>query len=194
MTTLEHDLVKFAARRQLVSLKRDFCRQPRHHGFVVAVGKTLVVIKQFHDFYCEGYSALRISDISSLQSRKQDAFWTEMFRSEGLMEGLEAPDNLVMDDIGSLLRSLSKLNRNVVIQCEHCRRDEHEYWAIGQIVSLDALSVTFLGFDVMGKWHKEPDQVFYSAITQIQFDTPYINVYSRHVRHLYWAGRAGPQP
>ena len=44
---------------QKVRLERGFPNEPLHNGFVLSVGATLVLMQQFHDFYNEGYTALR---------------------------------------------------------------------------------------------------------------------------------------
>jgi hypothetical protein len=47
---------------------------------------------------------------------------------------------------------------------------------------LSKKSVSILCFDPLGRWDEEPDVIAYGDITQVQFDTPYINTITKYLK------------
>jgi len=50
------------------------------------------------------------------------------------------------------------------------------------VVALDDESVSVLHFDTMGVWDDEPSVIAYADITQVAFDTPYINTITKYLK------------
>ena len=68
--------------RKKVQLTRSLPSEPRHNGFVVAVGHEGVLLQQFHDFYPEGYTTLRVGDITCRNAARPERFlWGPPCRS-----------------------------------------------------------------------------------------------------------------
>ena len=54
-------------------------------------------------------------------------------------------------------------------------------FSIGRVVALDDESVSLLNFDPLGVWDDDPSVIDLGDITEVQFDTPYINTISKYL-------------
>ena len=179
--TRDH-LSKLVGRPKKVHLTRGFPGQPMHNGFVLGLGRELVLLHQFHDFYPEGYVALRVADIKRTRSDEHERFWEMMFGAEGLMDRVGIPYEVPLDDFRSLLTALHGRGQHVVVQCESMETEEDDKYVIGRITLPGKKSVSILYSDSLGRWDDEPDAIAYGDITQVQFDTPYVNTYSKYLK------------
>ena len=164
-----------------VHLTRDFPGDPTHSGFVLGLGGDLVLLHAFHDFYPEGYTALRVSDIKRVRSGEHERFWDRMLRGEGLMEQVGISYEVPLDDFRSLLTALHERGQHLIIECEHRKTADYDDFFIGRVVAMDDDAVSILHFDSMGAWYEVPSIIAFSDITQIQFDTPYINTITKYL-------------
>ncbi len=97
------------------------------------------------------------------------------------MEQVGIPYEVPLDDFPALLRGLHAHGQHVIIECEDRKTAENDDYFIGRILSVDEESVIALYFNVLGEWDDEPSVIPHDDITQIQFDTPYINIMSRYL-------------
>ena len=174
-------LAKLVGQAKKARLTRGYPGDPIHNGFVLGIGRELVLLHQFHDFYPEGYTALRVADIERVRSGEHERFWEAMFRGEGLMERAGIPYGVPLDDFRSLLGALHGRGQHVVIECESREKANDNDFLIGRIIALDEESVSILHFDSIGVWYDEPSVIAHGDITQVQFDTPYINTITRYL-------------
>jgi hypothetical protein len=174
-------LSKLVGLPKFAHITRGYPGEPSHIGFVLGLGRDLVLLHQFHDFYPEGYTALRVADVKRVRSGEQERFWEVMLRGEGLMGRVGIPYEVPLDDFRSLLAALDGRGQHVVIECEDRRTPEYDEFHIGRMVALDDDSISIRCFDSMGRWDDEPRIIAYGHITRIQFDTPYINTMIRYV-------------
>jgi hypothetical protein len=163
-------------------VRRGYPGEPTHNGFVLGLGRDLVLLHQFHDFYAEGYTALRVADIKRVRSGEHERFWEEMLRGEGLMDRVGIPHDVPLDDFRSLLTTLHGRGQHVIIECEDPRTADYDDFFIGRIVALDDETLSIRCFDSMGRWDDEPCIIAYGDITKIQFDTPYINTLTKYLK------------
>ena len=174
-------LAKLVGRPKKVQNTRAYPDEPTHNGFVLGLGRDLVLLQQFHDFYPEGFTALRVADIKRVRSGVHERFWERMFRGEGLMGLVGISHNMPLDDFRSLLAALRSLGQNVIVESEHRKTAEHDDFSIGRVVALDDESVSLLNFDPLGVWEDDPSVIDLGDITKVQFDTPYINTISKYL-------------
>src|SRR4051794_36995212 len=116
MSKVREQLANLVGRRKLVRITRDFPNEPRHNGFVLGMGRDLVLVQQFHDFYCEGYTALRLEDITKTRSGQHERFFERMFRGEGIMTQVGIPYEVPLDDFLALLRFFQAREQNVIVE------------------------------------------------------------------------------
>ena len=177
-------LAKLAGQPKKVHVTRGYPGDPAHGGFVLGLGRDLVLLHQFHDFYPEGYVALRVADIKRARSGDHERFWEAMFRAEGLMDRVGIPYEVPLDDFRSLLGALRGRGRHVIIECESRETKDDDDFIIGRITSLDDRSASILYFDHLGRWDDQPAVIAFGDITQVQFDTPYLNTISKYLKPL----------
>lgn len=168
-------LAKLVGQPKEARLTRGYPGDPIHNGFVLGIGRDLVLLHQFHGFYPEGYTALRVADIKRVRSGEHERFWEAMLRGEGLMGRVGIRYEVPLDDFRSLLGALHGRGQHVIIECESREMADDDEFLIGQVVALDDESVSIRHFDSMGAWYEEASVSAYGDITQVQFDTPYIN-------------------
>jgi len=99
-------LSKVVGRLKMAHILRGYPGDPTHNGFVLGLGRDLVLLHQFHDFYPEGYTALRVADIKRVRSGAHERSWETMFRGEGLLDRVGIPYEVPLDDYRSLLAAL----------------------------------------------------------------------------------------
>ena len=167
-----------------VRLTRGFASEPLHNGFVLALGREWVLLQQFHDFYPEGYTALRVRDITNVRAGEYERHWERMFAAEGLLDQIGVPGALPLDETSRMLTALQQRDQNVIVECEHSDEDMEEFH-IGQILSVDAGSVGFANFDALGRWDDAPHVIPLRKITTVQFETPYVRTFSRYLEGPY---------
>jgi hypothetical protein len=109
-----------------------------------------------------------------------------MFRGEGLMGLLGISYVVPLDEFHSLLTALQEMGQHVIIECESRKSDDDDIFFIGRVLALEDESVSLLNFDPLGVWEDQPTVIAFGDITKVQFDTPYINTLSRHLK--------GPRP
>lgn len=83
VTELREFLRLAEAGKQEVRITRSVPSEPFHSGFVLGVGEQLVMLWQFHDFYPEGFTTLRLSDITEIRSGEHERLWERMLAGEG---------------------------------------------------------------------------------------------------------------
>jgi hypothetical protein len=175
-------LSKLVGTPKFAQITRGYPGEPSHIGFVLGLGRDLVLLHQFHDFYPEGYTALRVADVKRVRSGEHERFWEAMFRGEGLLERVGIPYEVPLDDFRSLLAALHGRGQHVIIECEDRKTSEDDEFFIGRIIDLGDEAVSIRYFDSMGRWDEKPCVIDYGDITKIQFDTPYINTLTKYLK------------
>lgn len=169
-------------RRTKIRVIRPFSGERLTNGFLVGMGRSLIVMQQFHDFYCEGFAALRIADIIDFRSGKYERFWEEMLSSERLMENVGIPYPVNCDSMVDLIRGLRSRAANIIVEHEYENSEDDDEFCLGKVVELTPESVSLLCLNANGVWDKDPTAIPITKITKVQFDTPYINIFSRYAR------------
>jgi hypothetical protein len=182
MSQIRDRLAKLVCLPKKVQITRAYSGEPTHNGFVLGLGRDLVLLQQFHDFYPEGFTALRVADIKRVCSGEHERFWERMFRGEGLMGLAGISYSVPLDDFRSLLAALQEMGQNVIVECEDPKKTDHDDFFIGRVVSLDDKVAWLLNFDPQGQWDDALSVINFGDITKVQFDTPYINTLSRYLR------------
>jgi hypothetical protein len=174
----------FAGTRKPVRLTRGYPVAPQQFGFVVGLGHEWVLLQKFIDFYPEGYTALRVKDVTDLRSGECERNWERMLSGEGLLDRIAAPGDVPLDDVAQLLKALQLRGQNVIVKCEDPNKNA-EAFNIGQILSVDKDWVMFAHFDVLGRWDHAPRAIPLGRITRVQFETPYVQSFSKYLEGPY---------
>jgi hypothetical protein len=178
--TIHEALSGLCGKDRFVRITRRFCANPSHHGFIIGIGARMVLVQQFHDFYQEGVAALRIGDITSVARTRRDALFETILLKERLFERSDLA--LDLDDWCLMLGCLHRRRRICVVECESQESSVDDLYIIGRIVAVRDDAVVMRGFSPLGFWHRTLDTLGYERITQVQIETPYINMMAKYVR------------
>ena len=179
-TTLRRRLRALARADRYVRLERPYPGDPRASGFVSGIGRALVVIEQYHDFYCEGHRALALGGIESIRADAHERHKERILRAERLRPRRLSVPAPALEGWSALLAWLRRRGRNVIIECED-RPDPVQDFYIGRIERVDEHEVLFAYFDPVGRWDPALDRIPVREITSVQFGTPYIEYMSKHL-------------
>jgi hypothetical protein len=124
-----------------VRLTRPALSDAVNHGFVVAIGREWVLLQQFHDFYPEGYSALRIKDIKHVRSGKNKRLWERMLAAEGLINDNVAFNDGPLDDVSQLMKAIFQRGDKVIVECEERAAGEENFF-VGKLCRLSLIPYT----------------------------------------------------
>jgi hypothetical protein len=176
---LKEKLSAYVGTQSVVKLVRKLQGDQLFNGCVMGVGRDWLLLYQFHDFSAAGYVALRWRDVKRFRYARTERFYQQMLESEGLVAKAQ-PQDLPLDDAASLLRALQERKENVIIECEDAPEDVQEF-SIGQILLVDDDKLYFAHFDGMGRWMKKPQTIPLEEITSIEFETPYIQTFTKYL-------------
>jgi hypothetical protein len=177
---MREQLRSFVSTRKKVRLTRCVPSEPLHNGFVVGVGRDWVLLQQFHDFYPEGYAALRVRDITDIRSGEYERHWERMLAGEGILDRLEVAHDVPLQDLPELLKALQQRGDNVIVECEDAEEDIEDFY-IGRILSVVGDTLAFANFDALGHWDEAPHTIPLEEITKVEFDTPYVRTFSKYL-------------
>ena len=104
----------------------------------------------------------------------------EALAAEGLLGQVAVPNDVSLEDVAHLLTSLQRRGHNVIVECEDIEEDVEDFY-IGQILSVDEDSVCFANFDGLGRWDDVPHAIPFEKITKLEFDTPYVQTFSKYL-------------
>lgn len=167
--------------RKKVRLTRRFPDAHNLYGFILGLSRKWVLIHQVVDAGFDGYSILRVSDVTKVRSGKYERFWEQMLRGEGLLDLVGISYEIDLKSTFRILESLRNVNKFVIIECENATDSEKDEFYIGHIVKVDRKHLWFVCFDAVGEWEEEGVVIPLDEITRIQIDTPYANLYSKYV-------------
>jgi hypothetical protein len=190
---VRQQLQSLVGTRKKVRLTRGFPSEPRVNGFVVAIGREWALLEVFHDFYSEGYTAIQVRGISDIRSGEYERHWEQMLAAEGLLDRIAVPSDVPLDGIAQLLKALQRRGQNVIIECEDPDENVQDFY-IGQILSVDKDSVCFANFDALGRWDDDPHAIPFREISKVQFETPYVQKFSKYLKGPYRPTRRCSRP
>jgi hypothetical protein len=78
------------------------------------------------------------------------------------------------------LKALQERGNHIIVECEDAEEEIQDYY-IGQILSVDRGSLCFANFDALGRWDKDAHTISLEEITKLQFDTPYVQTFSKYL-------------
>ncbi len=138
---------------------------------------------QYHDFYCEGYCAFRLKDIIDIRSNKYERFFEKMLKEEGLLSQVTKPDIPDVKSMKELLEFFQKNETNIIIECEFEDEDD-DIFSCGKISEIKDETLWVKEFDATGKWIEKELGLKLKDVTNIQFDAPYLNIFSKHLSDI----------
>ena len=157
-----------------VTLKFD-----NRNSYVIPLsfGEKMFLSAVEEDFLLDGYSIRRFRDVT--KAVLAGDMYQRIIKSEGLLDNLKAPD-VDMTDWNSVFTSLSKINKNVIVESED-EDWEKSGFAIGKILKVCKNKVYLKHFDADGIWENKPVEIPFSEITSVTFGSRYVETFSKYV-------------
>jgi hypothetical protein len=177
----QRDLALFARTGRKVRLTRRQPSEPRLNGYILGVSERLLLMHCFDDFEPDGYTICRIRDIIGVRHGPYEEWFDHMLRSESLVEGLKLWHRIDLSSWAATIRSVARHYRQMIVECEDVEEDVEDFY-IGELTELRSRSIRFRDYDACGYWSLTPKSIAMAEITKIQFDTPYIKVFSKYTR------------
>jgi len=173
-------LDEYIGNLKLVRIERHFA-EDYITGFVHGKSDTLLIMQQFHDFYYEGYAIIRLSDIVGFRSKKYERFFEQMLEKEGLLCQVKSDYSLPLNSIKETLSFFITTDILLIVECESSGNAEDDEFYIGKPIDIENSSLWFREFNGLGKWEQTEVEISINDITKIQFETPYIQIFSKYV-------------
>jgi hypothetical protein len=182
MKQLLDELISFSKSNQLVHLER-LEHFENMEGFVHNISNELILVQQVVDFSFVGYTVMRIADIVGIRSDENERFYLDLLNKEGVSKFIGCDQDIPIDNWLTCLSYFIKRAENIIVECEPSGSSQEEVFQIGKACEIqDGKTLWFLGFDSLGQWEIKEHPILIDYISQVQFDTRYINVYSKYVR------------
>jgi hypothetical protein len=160
--------------------RRTPCGQ-RLHGYLLDLSETLGLIHVFADFDPYGYVVFRVQDVVEVRSGPHELWWHHMLSAENLLGGLDSPPHLDLSSMRSAIESIARHCAHMIIECEDDDEDVEDFY-IGSRIRTEHDKVVFRHFDDLGCWSRKAAAIAIDDITKVQFETPYIKVFSKYTR------------
>lgn len=166
--------------KMIINIIRDFSTEI-YTGFPLLISDDFLLITNVYDFFDNGYTILRLVDISDAYSKESEVFYESICIAEGLQDKAVP---YFCTDISSLWLILEQLRRYegyISIQCEKQVKDGFFY--MGNIIKIEENQLYFVSIGTDGKWEDEPCKILFDDITQICFGDNYSMTYYKYTKH-----------
>lgn len=178
---MKRELASLAGSGKMVHLLRRQPNEPRLNGYLLAMSENLLLMHCFDDFEPDGYTICRVRDVVRFRHGPYEEWFDHMLHSEGLLGGLRLPRKIDISSLTTAVRSVARHYDQMTIECEDTEEAEEDFY-IGKVVEVRARSIRFRDYDALGYWSSSPQTIKMNDITKVQFDTPYIKVFSKYTR------------
>ncbi len=174
---LHKKLRAFKESRSLVTIKRQNIDRNKIQGFLLDFSDELILIQYVYDFNLDGFMALRISDITSIESTKTDIFQTQLLDDEGLLSNIDFETSYNIKNWATLINNLSPEFRFLILEDEN---PEYPLFFLGEISKIAKDGVSIRGFSGAANWDDELSEISFKDISSLQAGNNYAQVYERY--------------
>lgn len=171
------ELKRLAVRKAMIRITRSIPGTHPLHGFMLGVGRDLVLVADEDDYLLNGYSVLRVGDFAEVLSADSQELQASWMREEGLLDSLVPAYSVDVTDMASVFRSVRAAGLLVSVENED-PADEHFF--LGRIVRVNRKSVSIVFLDAKARWWWNPSNLKYDAISRIRFGDRYSHMLGRH--------------
>ena len=163
-------LEKALKKQSLIRVARSIRRSDHIDGFVVAIGKTWVLLANLdHRIHLDGYVALRIEDVSKVDRRGGP----ETFVGRALAARGEWPPvsvDVELDEIAGLIRTAAAVAPLVTL---HIEVEDPTVCFIGRPLRISRKSVRLLEINPQAEWWDQSTKWSFADVTRLDFGGGY---------------------
>ncbi len=171
-------LDKRAQARALVTLQRNLDGVETVEGFVLAVGKELVLLHVVDDFHLDGYRIVPRSQVERARHSAVERYRAAILRAEKVLGRIGIEGEIDLTDWNATFKSLKARGENVIVEDE---REESEEFVIGRIERVNKKSAAIRGFDALGRWDAETTRFKYVDVTSVTFGGEYVTTFTKYL-------------
>lgn len=168
------------AGRTIRVTRRTPC-EPTLRGYLLAMSDSLALMHVFHDFQPDGYVIIRTSDVEAVRCGPYEQWWDHVLEREGACSGLRLPFRPDLTDMRSAIENVSAEYEQLIVKCEDEDEDIQDFH-IGALMWSNENEIVMRHYDGLGYWKAVPAEIDIEDVSQVQFDTPYINCFSKYTR------------
>ena len=148
-------------------------------GFVVDTSKQFVLVREFVDFDAKGFVIIPINKIIKLRQARAEKSFTRILKLEKLVEKALIFEKMPLENYVEIFKSIKKRYKYAIV--ENAFEGVNDF-CIGEIARINKESISILYFDITGKVDKTTTKIPFKHITNIDFETNYINTFIRHLK------------
>lgn len=163
--------------RALITIKRKKIDGNKIQGFLLDFSDELILIQYVYDFNFDGLMALRVSDITSIESTKTDVFQTKLLEGEGILSKTKFEVGYNVKNWVTLINGLSSDFRFLILEDEN---PEYPLFFLGEISKANEDCVSMRCFSGAGNWDDELSEISFEDISSLQVGNNYAQVYERY--------------
>jgi hypothetical protein len=178
---LRKRLKRLARDQRFLRITRSLPGDPSDNGFIVGVGEELILLHQFHNFHPECYVVMLLDDVQDIRSGKREKLFADIIRGESIHTDYSLKEILDLKSVEILMKSLVARYEFVILECESRIWSGEDDFYIGRLLSVDEEKTTLRYLSSLGVLDSGATSVQHRDVTKIEFDSPYINLMSRHL-------------
>ncbi len=169
-------------------INKKYCKVKRHFnqtdidcaiGYIVDYSDNFILLQETDDFEIDGYSVIPINTISDIILSNKDKYYDKIMSLEGLVDKVQNNHKIDLTSWNSILKSIRKIGLNVIIENEN---PDDMSFDIGPITRITESAVYIRYFNAQGFLDSESTKITWDLITNVRFDTRYINTFSKYLR------------
>jgi len=160
-----------------VQFARAAFEQDAWNGFPLVLGDELVLARTLHDFALDGFSILRVADLTEVRSGEVERFFERVIKAEGLDRDLAPPKPVLLRSMRTALESVRAHYRYAIVECEGA--DDDAFY-LGEIARVDDEALHLHYIHVDGTRDREPTRIPLDDITLVRFDEAYLRLYGKY--------------
>ncbi len=164
------------AGRKAQLVRADFL-QDSWNGFPLVLGEELVLARTLRDFVFDGFSVLRLGDVTEVRSSEVERFFDRVIKAEGLERDLAPPKPILLRSMRTALESIRGHYRHVIVECEGVDDDD---FFLGEIARVDDEHLHLLYIHIDGTRDREATKIPLDEITLLRFDETYLRLYGKY--------------
>lgn len=149
------------------------------NGYILDYSNDFVLMQQVMDFKCLGYIIFPMYTLKEVRFNNNDKYYNKILVWEKEVELVSKKYDIDLMDWTTIFKTIKKTGLNVIIENED---PNDESFDIGPIIRITKTAVFIRYFNARGYLNAEPTKIRYDQITIVQFDNPYINVFSKYLR------------
>lgn len=172
-------LKPYVGTKQLIHVERCYSENKYINGFIHDRSRNLVLMQMFSDFMPDGYVIFSPKHIVEVRANELDQFCQSILEKEGLMKCVNYKRKIPISSYKKMLNYFIQRKENIIIESENDNEDECVFY-LGRPIRIDGNKLWFACLGPDGKWEEYLSHFSIETITLIQYDTPYLNIFTKY--------------